>query len=150
MDTADYQAALAPQVAKLLERIGWEDRFVRGQIENLNSSRQDPNTKSLVVIESGELIAYVTATLYEWNSLARIHGLAVDPDYRRRRLATGLIAAIEEFIRQRGGRGVYVDTPVDNEPAIKLYESCGFSLDYRMTAYYGDDLDGVTLVKFFK
>ena len=150
MQTVAYRTTFASEIAELLKRIGWEDRFVRGQVENLNSSRLDPNTKSLAVLEAGRLIAYVTATLYECNSLARIHGLAVDPDYRRRRLAAGLVTAIEEFTRQRGGRGVYVDTPVDNEPAIKLYESCGFSLDYRMTAYYGDGLDGVTLVKFFK
>jgi len=150
METGDYQTSLASKVAELLSRIGWEDRFVKGQVDNLNSSRWDPNTKSLVVLEDGRLVAYITATFYEWNSLAKIHGLAVDPNYRRARLASNLIAAVEDFVRQRGGRGVYVDTPLDNEPAIRLYESCGFKLDYRMTSYYGDGVDGAALVKFFK
>jgi ribosomal protein S18 acetylase RimI-like enzyme len=150
MQTKEYNTRLASEVAGLLERIGWEDRFVKGQTNNLNSSQSDPNTKSLAVLDDGRLVAYVTTSVYEWNSLARIHGLAVDPGYRRRRLASNLVAAVEEFIRQRGGRGVYVDTPVDNDAAIALYESCGFKQDHRMSAYYADGLDGVTLAKFFK
>jgi ribosomal protein S18 acetylase RimI-like enzyme len=65
------------------------------------------------------------------------------------RAATELLEAAEAFARDRDCRGVYVDTPVDNEAGRGFYEARGYREDYRMSRYYADDLDGVTYVKFF-
>jgi ribosomal protein S18 acetylase RimI-like enzyme len=60
-----------------------------------------------------------------------------------------LVGAAEAFARDHACRGIYVDTPIDNDAGRAFYAARGYSEDYRMTRYYADDLDGVTYVKFF-
>jgi GNAT superfamily N-acetyltransferase len=67
----------------------------------------------------------------------------------RRGYATRLLEAAETFANDHDCRGIYVDTPVDNEGGRAFYLARGYSEDYRMTRYHDDDLDGVTYVKFF-
>jgi GNAT superfamily N-acetyltransferase len=53
----------------------------------------------------------------------------------RRGYATRLIEAAEEFALDKECRGIYVDTPVDNEVARAFYLARGYSEDYRMSRY---------------
>jgi ribosomal protein S18 acetylase RimI-like enzyme len=83
------------------------------------------------------------------NRLGQIQGLAVSPVRLRRGIGARLIDVAERFVSAAGYRGIYADTPVTNEGGRAFYRSRGYTEDYRMTRYYSDDLDGVTLVKFF-
>ena len=56
-----------------------------------------------------------------------LHILAVHPDYMRRGVARQLLLFAETVGRQRGATAIRLDTYIENLPAIKLYESCGFS-----------------------
>lgn len=95
------------------------------------------------------MAGFIYIQFHEWNRLAQIQGLAVDPQYQRRGVASMLVERAERFAKERQARGVYVDTPTLNQRGRGFYEALGYSFGYEMPRYYEDGLDGVTYQKFF-
>jgi ribosomal protein S18 acetylase RimI-like enzyme len=139
----------APAVSALLQEHGWSEPQIAGQLEALAALARSEDGLTLIATIDGELAGLLSVQIHNWNRLAQIQGLAVRRDLTRRGYATQLLDAGEAFARDRGCRGIYVDTPVDNEAGRAFYTARGYSEDYRMTRYYADDLDGLTYVKFF-
>jgi ribosomal protein S18 acetylase RimI-like enzyme len=136
-------------VTALLRSYGWSHRQIVGQVEALSALAASENGLALIASSADDVAGFVSLQVHGWNKLAQIHGLAVRHDMLRRGYATRLIEAAEQFASNRDCRGIYVDTPVDNEAGRSFYLARGYSEDYRMSRYYADDLDGVTYVKFF-
>jgi ribosomal protein S18 acetylase RimI-like enzyme len=144
-----YVDADGEGIGALLRAHNWPERYVQGQREAAAAFSLSPSGETLVAAAGESLLGFTTVQFHDWNRLAQLHGLAVAPEHVRRGIGTQLVDAAESVARERGCRGIYLDTPVDNAGARAFYESRGFSEDYRMTRYYADDLDGVTYVKFF-
>jgi ribosomal protein S18 acetylase RimI-like enzyme len=141
-------------VLSILAKNGWEERYITGQLaalDVLSSSHPLPGTLGKVCISGTEdrLNGFVCVEFREWNRLGQLHGLAVDPDLRRQGIASALVRHAEEFVRGKGGRGVYADTPVTNEIARGFYRALGYRQAYVMPEYYDEGLDGVTYLKLF-
>ena len=73
----------------------------------------------------GGLAAYVLRKFEQERSEIYIYDLAVDENYRRRGIATGLINKLREIARNKGAWVIYVQADPPDEPAVKLYESLG-------------------------
>jgi ribosomal protein S18 acetylase RimI-like enzyme len=145
-----YAPEHSSAIHQILTNIGWEERYITGQLESLQAFTQDRDFSGVwVALVTGAVAGFVTVQLYAWNRLAQLHGLAVDPACQRMGIAAALVQQAENLARQRGWRGVYVDTPVTNTGARSFYAAQGYRQDYIMTAYYADDLDGVTYLKLF-
>ena len=144
-----YRVSDRDDVERVLRGLGWEERFIAGQLTAVDRLSELPTAAVFVDDDAGSVRGFASVELHEWNGLAQLHGLAVDPASRRRRAATALVSAAESFARKAAVRGIYADTPVDNKAARAFYESCGYTPDYVMSRYYADDLDGVTYVRFF-
>jgi ribosomal protein S18 acetylase RimI-like enzyme len=140
-------------VREILAKNGWEDRYIAGQLAGLDALSGDPlpGTRSKVcVCEVRErLSGFVCVEYRQWNRLGQLQGLAVDPAFKRRGIASELVHRAEEFVRAEGGRGLYVDTPVTNEVGRSFYEALGYRQAYVMPEYYEEGLDGVTYLKLF-
>jgi ribosomal protein S18 acetylase RimI-like enzyme len=66
--------------------------------------------------------------IYRLENFGFIHDLWVEPDYRNEGLARQMtMLAIEKF-REMGVNQVRLETAAANEPARKLFESCGFRI----------------------
>ena len=59
-----------------------------------------------------------------------LHGLAVDPAYRRRGLATAVVAALLERGAEQGATTAWLHVETDNAPALALYEGLGFAVHH--------------------
>jgi aminoglycoside 3-N-acetyltransferase I len=73
----------------------------------------------------GGLAAYVLRKFEQERSEIYIYDLAVDENYRRRGIATGLINKLREIAREKGAWVIYVQADHGDDSAIKLYESLG-------------------------
>jgi ribosomal protein S18 acetylase RimI-like enzyme len=137
----------------VLAKNHWEGRYIAGQLDGLRSLSlaPTPGTHGKVYVHEarGRVGGFVSVEFREWNRLGQLHGLAVDPDLKRRGIASALVGRAEEFVRRKGGRGVYVDTPLTNAAARGFYESLGYRQAYVMPEYYDEGLDGVTYLKLF-
>lgn len=77
----------------------------------------------------GGLAAYVLQKFEQERSEIYIYDLAVDENYRRQHIATGLIDKLREIAREIGAYVIYVQADPPDEPAVKLYESLGIRED---------------------
>ncbi len=71
-----------------------------------------------------------------------ISDIAVEVEYRRRKIGSRLFSALFAAAAARGVRSVFLLVRSDNVPAIGLYESLGFKKVGRRSGYYaGADAD---------
>lgn len=146
----DYTAEHHPAIRQILERIGWAEQYVSAAERNAVLFSRDRETYGVYsALRGSELVGFIYVQFHEWNRLAYIQGLAVDPRFHRQGIASLLVARGERFAREKQARGIYVDTPTLNQRGRDFYEAVGFRYGYEMPRYYEDTLDGVTYQKFF-
>lgn len=146
----DYSPPHRAAIRRILERIGWAEQYILAAEQNAEAFSQSREVYGVyMAVADGSAVGFVYVQFYEWNRLAQIQGLAVDPGHQRRGVATELVKEAERFARGKGARGVYVDTPTLNRKGRDFYEAIGYSYGYEMPRYYEDNLDGVTYQKFF-
>lgn len=66
----------------------------------------------------------------------RILTLDIVPEARRHGLASQLMSQAEERIRKHGCTEMYLETAVNNQPAIKLYRKLGYEILRTLPEYY--------------
>ncbi len=97
----------------------------------------------LVARENGALIGY--AGLARCGSEAEVHTIAVDPAYQGRGIGRALLRALLEHA---AGTTVFLEVRTDNEPAIMLYRSEGFTvIGIRRGYYRPSGADAFTMCK---
>jgi aminoglycoside 3-N-acetyltransferase I len=73
----------------------------------------------------GGLVAYVLEKLEQERSEIYIYDLAVAEDWRRRGIATALIAQVQAIAQRVGSWVIYVQADYVDAPAVALYEKLG-------------------------
>lgn len=73
----------------------------------------------------GGLVAYVLRKIEQERSEVYLYDLAVAPPYRRRGIATALVARLQEIAAERRAHVVFVQADFTDPPAIALYEKLG-------------------------
>lgn len=145
-----YIAEDSSDVRAVLGQVGWAEQFVEGQLTSVQTFAANTEFARVhVAVIAGQVAGFSTVLFEPWNRLGQLHGLVVHPVRRRHGLAVTLVKEAETFVRELGGRGVFVDTPINNDGGRRFYEAIGYIHDYTMTEYYDEGLDGVTYVKFF-
>lgn len=75
--------------------------------------------------------------------------VAVLPGERGRGLGRALVQGAMQKARQRGARRIFLEVRDGNSPALRLYESLGFSIAGRRQNYYlgniGERFDAITM-----
>jgi aminoglycoside 3-N-acetyltransferase I len=88
---------------------------------------------ALAAVEGGAVIgalaAYVLCKFERERSEAYIYDLAVSENYRRRGVATALIAALMPIAKARGAYLLFVQADYGDDPAIALYTKLGVRED---------------------
>ena len=95
-----------------------------------------PTSICLGATHSGELIGYLVCSRY--HTVWHVMNVAVDPAYRRLRVATALI---ERLLEETDGSGerYTLEVRVSNAEAIRMYESFGFRRAGVRRRYYHDN-----------
>ena len=130
---------------------GESDAFERDSVLGLSNSRsgsrrefyidamRTPGYRNdldlAVVSESGDQVAMCIAWLDSDNKVGEFEPVACLPDYRRRGLSRAMIVEGLRRLKALGAESAIVYTWSTNEPAIRLYESCGFRELFRDRTY---------------
>jgi ribosomal protein S18 acetylase RimI-like enzyme len=91
----------------------------------------DENGETFIALAENRLVGYITVYVREraahWRigKAGDISGLMVHKDYRRRGIATQLLARARAFFAQRAVRYFTVYTAVENKAAMAFYEGNG-------------------------
>lgn len=146
----DYSPQYRSSLRPLLKRIGWAEQYIHATEQNADTYSQNPDEfGTYIALADEQAIGFLYVQYYAWNQLAQIQGLAVDPAFQRKGVASRLVSKAESFARSKKARGIYVDTPTLNKGGRAFYEAVGYQQAYVMPRYYEDHLDGVTYQKFF-
>jgi [ribosomal protein S18]-alanine N-acetyltransferase len=65
-----------------------------------------------------------------------IHNLCTHPDFRRRGYGRALVLHALAVARSRNGAKAFLEVASSNLPAIALYRSVGFNMDFERKQYY--------------
>jgi ribosomal protein S18 acetylase RimI-like enzyme len=107
------------------------DRLCDSDIVDYFSNAIDSDDcEAYVAVVDGQVVGYITASIRERpifspKKMGAISGLMVHRDYRRRGIATQLLAQARAFFEQKGVRYFTVYTAVENRGAIAFYECSG-------------------------
>ncbi|ADL19038.1 N-terminal acetyltransferase [Acidilobus saccharovorans 345-15] len=99
----------------------------------------------IVAEEDGEVAGYALGYV-EGRGVGHLASLAVRPAFRRRGIASALLAEAERVLKGEGAVAVKLEVRETNYPAINLYLKFGYRPARRLPRYYGDE-DGILMVK---
>jgi [ribosomal protein S18]-alanine N-acetyltransferase len=103
-----------------------------------------PTSICLGAFEGADLLGYVVNSRYvdAWH----VMNVAVDPDRRRRGIATTLLERLFELTRDDERRGYTLEVRISNEDAIHLYEKLGFEPRGIRRGYYTDNKEDALIM----
>jgi len=78
---------------------------------------------------------FLVFTTVQFQRMWILNDLYVDETARKGGVGRALMQRAEEHARETGARGLYLRTGMDNVPAQRLYESCGWIRDTKFYRY---------------
>jgi len=77
------------------------------------------------------------------------HIITIDvvAEARRAGVGSALLRAAEDQLLRSGVRTVALETPVNNEAAIRFYKQKGYFVEKTVTGYYSGQLDALVMTK---
>lgn len=103
---------------------------------------------AIYVAEIDKKIVGAIMTLFRKNSkIARLYSIAVDPDYRKQKIAAALCDIAEKNAQQRGCTKMQLEVRVHNTTAISFYEKRQYQLFGKYVQFYTDKTDAFRMEK---
>ncbi|MBZ5614510.1 MAG: GNAT family N-acetyltransferase [Acidobacteriia bacterium] len=77
------------------------------------------------------------------------HIITIDviTEARRSGVGSALLQAAEQQLLRAGAVAVALETPVNNEPAIRFYKQKGYFVEKTVPGYYSNQLDALVMTK---
>jgi [ribosomal protein S18]-alanine N-acetyltransferase len=103
-----------------------------------------PTSICLGAFEGDELVGYIVNSRYvdAWH----VMNVAVDPDRRRRGIASHLLERLFELTLGDERRGYTLEVRISNDAAIRLYERLGFEPRGLRRGYYTDNREDALIM----
>ena len=93
-----------------------------------------------LVFDEEEILGFLIAVCCHRNIRATIMKMAVDPEYRRKGIATALLNQVLQILKEKKIIDVCLNVEIIRKPAIALYEKFGFKIMQTIHLDYEDDL----------
>lgn len=77
---------------------------------------------------------------------AEIITIGVRPEFRKSGIASAMLILVENDVKKRGGKKIFLEVAENNIPARKLYESNGYK-QIGIRPHYYDNIDALLLEK---
>ena len=107
-----------------------------------------PSAVFLVAEDAGRIVGEGICLVrkHKKSVSGRIYSLAVNSDYRGRKLGQKLLQSMIDGLSSRGVKRIYLEVEEANTSAIRLYERHGFTTVERLADYYGEGKPGLHML----
>ncbi len=104
-----------------------------------------PRSFTLVADAQSAILGFVVAEARRKNG----HIITIDvvTEARRTGVGSALLLAAEEQLLRAGAVAVDLETPVNNEAAIRFYKNKGYFVEKTVAGYYSGQLDALVMTK---
>lgn len=114
-------------------------------LESFIQTLEQKNYGGLGVFTKDQVIGYC---LYYWAAdELNVINIAVDPQFRSKKIGTLLLSELEDWAKHRGYHKIFLEVSVVNDVAQKLYKKMGYQKQARRLGYYTDGQDAIVMVK---
>ncbi|MDR0764849.1 MAG: ribosomal protein S18-alanine N-acetyltransferase [Synergistaceae bacterium] len=143
MQIADLDFCVPGDLKSLMEiekacfAVPWEKDLIAADLAGGNSVYLKASFKNVVA-------GY--GVLGQNEGAAHLMNMAVLPEYRRRGVASQIMAAFGVLAGEWLCRRMYLEVRASNAGARKFYAALGFVYSSRIKGYYGDGEDALTLI----
>ncbi len=125
MEIESFRINEYDQMLSLWERTGLSyDRADRDSRESIERQIFDDHVAILTLKDKGRIIGSIVAS--SDGRKGWINRLAVDPDYRGRRLAARLVEKAEEALSEMGVKVIAALVEENNFPSMAAFRHCGY------------------------
>jgi ribosomal-protein-alanine N-acetyltransferase len=100
---------------------------------------------TLVAERDDEILGFIVAE--SRRQAGHIITIDVVAEARREGVGSALLRAAENRLLQAGAVTVALETPVNNESAIRFYKQNGFFVEKTVSGYYSGQLDALVMTK---
>lgn len=100
---------------------------------------------TLVAERDGEILGFIVAE--SGRKAGHIITIDVVAEARRAGIGSALLHAVEGRLARTGVLTVALETPVNNESAIRFYKQEGFFVEKTVSGYYSGQLDALVMSK---
>lgn len=146
---ADLDEILAVERASFAESEQWSEQSWRAELSGQRRvliARAGPAVPAAEPTGSDQMGPSLgVLSVQTIDQTADLHRIAVTPEQRRSGLGRRLIAAGIETAHEDGASQMILEVRYDNEPAIALYQDCGFEQLAARRDYYGPGADALVL-----
>ena len=73
--------------------------------------------------------------------------LDICPEHRRKKIGQKLLDFAHHYLKERGFREIFLETALNNKPAISLYQKLGYKSRGIKKSYYPDGTDALLMEK---
>lgn len=131
MEIVPVEASDLPTIGRLHEHFWGESSDVTVMGDTLVALSVDPDHVLLAARENGECIGTATGVVCHglyggYDTYMVVEDMVVDPEYRRRGVASALLSRLESIALERGCNQVILLTESVRADAVALYRSNGF------------------------
>ena len=100
----------------------------RVSVEDVRNTIEKPNYTSIVAVDDDKIVGVVglAETQFFTGNTGVLDELAVNPEYRRKGIASQLVKKLVEIAKEKRLSYVKLDTTAENDTANMLYEKVGF------------------------
>ena len=104
-----------------------------------------PGSFTLVAEGEGGVLGFVVAEIRR--KTGHIITIDVVAEARRAGVGSALLLAAEDRLLRVGARAVALETPVNNEAAIRFYKQKGYFVEKTVAGYYSNQMDALVMTK---
>jgi ribosomal protein S18 acetylase RimI-like enzyme len=133
----------------IMRGVEWPEHYVGVHAEASEKLINDDEGEVFVATDNDNIVGFINLRHQKLNWLTCVYTLVVDKPYHRKGVGKALLELAEQRARDRGNRGLFLDTTEQNTNARTFYKSVGLQEAYFMPSYYSDELDGRTYIKLF-
>jgi len=123
-----------------------EEAFTYHQLEYCLRS---PDFVTLIASVNGETAGFISGLFEDSRKriVGHVHTLDVKRKFRRMKIGSALLEALEKIFLNKGAEKCYLEVRVDNVAARRLYLKHGYRPEKIFRNYYGSGLDAVRMEK---
>jgi [ribosomal protein S18]-alanine N-acetyltransferase len=143
IDQACFDPQLAysrPEMALYMRRPGSFTLVAEGE-----GGEVPGNGNALAGIPGSDILGFIVAETRRKSG----HIITIDVVAQARRAGIGsaLLRAAEDRLLRAGARAVALETPVNNEAAIRFYKQKGYFVEKMVAGYYSNQMDALVMTK---